>query len=718
MQWLSVWLQETNFPYPGPRCQDGRLLRSARLEKSLCSTSGEYGDTNQRTGGNGATGSDASADNENHLPLLNEHGDIFNRQLNIDDFNDECNIPAPVGLHPPPGERPLAGESEYFYDQYVDYAPANETSGATSATSSFPTAAPNNVDSALSHDRKPLTTSAAPVSPNIDLNNTILHTNYFKKRPGLSSISPPQSTSPFTFFGYPIPTLSIGRFFGAGQRGRKDRGENGGGVTAATASTSLSAETTHKQLPPLHTQHSRSSQRGKVRMYQPNSAEFEKYLNQNSTQYHDVTARNHYVESASDETASDEATTSVFKTAFREPASVERGGFRPIVPEHVGGFMPVHDPQTRRGQIQAVRTPITTPHANNNERKLIPVATAAPATTKVLVKPTKPPNLIETFTYYVTEAYTEAPTTPTHRITAPPFYTHTIKPTTSSIAAKATTLITTTSRVPTRAPPPTTTMSTMVDHLDSEFYDDDDSEDMEAQSVSMLKPPPLPVATTTAETILLIPPPEEHVEQFKRHSWVTGITTTTTEGPPPTLQASTSQTLTTSASTQRIPKPAAAPPGSRSSGSNGAGGRSTITKVFTPATLNQYLPTAEEFYRTTPSFGLQDAIHDSSEELLQLTAADAQKREFHILSDDHEKHDRLTPLQARKDGMDWYYESFKKHTSGGNYDDGATNKRIPSGSSLRSGDFPRHSGATRKSNLRKGYLWHLFAVGAILFTLL
>jgi len=73
MQWLSVWLQETNFPYPGPKCQDGRLLRAARMERSLCTGVDIYG--NERTDGN-------------HLPLLNEHGDVFQRDL-PEDFNDD-----------------------------------------------------------------------------------------------------------------------------------------------------------------------------------------------------------------------------------------------------------------------------------------------------------------------------------------------------------------------------------------------------------------------------------------------------------------------------------------------------------------------------------------------------------------------------------------------------------------------------------------------------
>jgi len=119
MQWLSVWLQETNFPYPGPKCQDGRLLRAARMERSLCTGVDIYG--NERTDGN-------------HLPLLNEHGDVFQRDL-PEDFNDECEANEGTML---PGDRPLVGESEYFYDQYVDATEAPDTTNSVISTSQRP----------------------------------------------------------------------------------------------------------------------------------------------------------------------------------------------------------------------------------------------------------------------------------------------------------------------------------------------------------------------------------------------------------------------------------------------------------------------------------------------------------------------------------------------------------------------------------------------------
>ncbi|XP_012155741.1 protein artichoke [Ceratitis capitata] len=704
MQWLSVWLQETNFPYPGPKCQDGRLLRTSRIDRSLCSN---FDDTNQRAGT--ATDNSFSSDNANHLPLLNEHGDVFQRDLQ-EEFNEECEV-----YDMPPGERPLAGESEYFYDQYVDYTPSNETSSfvSTDAPSVNANAASNSV---LSTQKKP------PISANIDLNNTILNTNYFKRHPQPAGT---QATSPFTFFGYPIPSLSLGRFFGAGQRGRKDRGENTS-TPAARQTFSSSTESGLGTMPATHRMH---TPHGKVRMYQPNSAEFEKYLNQPDSQYHDVSSRNKHTttiatsaDSSSDETTSSDSPSSVFKTAFREPTSVERGGFRPIMPAHVGGFMPVHDPSKRRGVVEPIPTPTkyATKHTERNYIPLVPVHSdnnqektnrqpnlrdsTGPSPTVALTTAESASEEFESQTYYVTENPTElttdAPhitppytpaTTPTtfssvgmqkRRTTTTPSSSHSLSPAVATVATTPTPFHTTTTDAPasftaatsTSRPTTVTQASTYnadeSDAFDSaQFYDD-----LEAQSVVMLKPPPL-LQTTTAETILLIPPPEEHVEQIKRNSWILKSPTTTTEITPnkgnndpsdggraslASAEPATTPFTPTNLS-PRQPRP--------------SGGRSIITKVETPqANINQYLPTAEEYHRTTPhnANGYVGASASGDHQALQQQQqqqllANAHKRDFNALEaiDAETVDTAATAYQQveqanRKEGMDWYYESFKK----------------------------------------------------------
>ncbi|XP_061390169.1 protein artichoke [Musca vetustissima] len=653
MQWLSVWLQETNFPYPGPKCQDGRLLRASRIDKNLCNN---LADNQQRNGGAGPF-SDASGGGGvlNHLPLLNEHGDIFQRELQ--EYNDECEA-----YELPPAERPLAGESEYFYDQYVDYPPG----------------ANDSVSNTLLHSHRPKPNHpASSVSPNVDLNNTILNTNYFKKKP-LS----PHSSSPFTFFGYPIPSISLGRFFGANERGRKDRGEKGGeSIFNGHKSLATSTSTTSTEMPATHRMFTGSH--GKVRMYQPNSAEFEKYLKnkddtEDSPQYVDVNGRRNVADTSggsSDETSSSsESPSSVFKTGFRVPSSVERGGFKPIVPEHsVGGFMPVHDPSKRKGTIEVVAptslkvdktkrlnkltTNAEVKYKNPNSEEFYGSTTMSTTTSTTTSTTPKPPAAasqeVESHTYYVSEESTEVETTTTYRprTTLQKYHTTlqaTTTPTTTSSTTKppvttstTTTTTTTTPRIPTMSKD---------SFEDTEFYDD-----LEAQSVTMMKPPPF-IQTTTSETILLIPPPEELVEQIKRQSWMHTTektvhseevedyltTITTTAKPTSTTPSAIPSSSTTAPPLPYLPRP-------------GGAARSTVTKVFTPqAALNHHhhhahLPTAEEYQRTTPT------LNGRTTEEPQLTA-NAQKRDEPSPSSGGSSIDRID----RKDGMDWYYESFKK----------------------------------------------------------
>lgn len=580
MQWLSVWLQETNFPYPGPKCQDGRLLRAARMERSLCVGLELFNeaDDNKKNLPRDA----------NHLPLLNEHGDVFQRDL-PEDFNDECEAAI--------GDRPMVGDSEYFYDQYVDSTDVPDASNALVSSSQRP---------------RPATASSSTFSStngNVDLNNTLLHTKYFNRRPQ----PPPGAGSPFTFFGYPIPSLSLGRFFGFGERGRKERKDQEDSVMPATHRMA------HIQLP---------SGRGKTRMYQPNSAEFEKYLReQQKQQQQQQNARNRIVDTdgssssnSGEEAMSNEngaaSTVGIFRTTFREPASIERGGFRPIVPAHVGGFMPVHDPQQRRGLVEPVNVTISNTSKPHMERHFVPIALPPAKTT------TSGAESSETATYYVTEETPDVTTQtpPMQRSTRPMTSTQRTTTTTTTTTSPSTST-STTSRTTTAGTTTAGTTSSEQQPVDSQY---DDEEDLEAQSVTLLRPPQL-LQTTTAETILLIPPPEEHEAQIKSHSW---LRSTTTETVPQSAAAAPIR------GTLRTP-----------------GGRSTITKVYTPHQQQQQQlsqPTAEEYQRTTPSGQpLVDNERFLSEQQV-IPARQAQKRTDTV------------DTAERKDGMDWYYESFKK----------------------------------------------------------
>uniref|UniRef100_A0A1A9W4E0 LRRCT domain-containing protein n=1 Tax=Glossina brevipalpis TaxID=37001 RepID=A0A1A9W4E0_9MUSC len=630
ISWLSVWLQETNFPYPGPKCQDGRLLRSSNVDKKLCSNYG--GDHSQK--------SDllfgAEVENLNNLPLLNDHGDIFQRDLN-EKYIDECETHdiAPV-------DRPLAGESEYFYDQYIDYQPTNQTN--SNVVTDIPALGSQleSTNTALSSHKKIPSSASTAVDSNIDLNNTILNTNFFKRKPTTLTVPTNNhpSSSTFTFFGYPLPSLSLGRFFGAQQGRRKDRGES---TLTSTPTSSLNIE-----LPATHRIGigTNGSGHGKVRMYQPNSAEFEKYLKrkdkpsevryqkQKQPSEH-FNGHRHNQQFSSDEISfteggerNNENPASVFKTGFHTPAHVEKGGFRPMIPHlSVGGFKPIPDPSKRKGTIEVVNT-----SAKDNKRHYVPIVTE---NTPLAIAhkppldngPFNPEN--ETHTYFITESKgnENIATTPGS--------------------------VNTTTLLANPSTPLTQLNSTTRYSNTTESYETDTYDDLDTQPVGFLKPPSL-VETTTSETILLIPPSEELVEHLKRQTWlfttqeidneetnqfVTTSTITTTPGSLLDINSvgddtNAGGTTTSKFSSAYMPRP-------------GGAARSTITKVYTPQTSNKFLPTAEG-YEHTSSTPDRNNVPNQSTNQPQITA-NAQKRKHSVVYNNN-----------RKDGMDWYYESFKK----------------------------------------------------------
>lgn len=97
--WLRAWYQETNSS-PGPRCSNGNLLTEMRVSKSDC---------------------DSATDSRmNQVLMMNEHGDVFKRQINL----NECDNEAPYNEAENIPSSPI--ESEYFYEQFIDY-PLNDS---------------------------------------------------------------------------------------------------------------------------------------------------------------------------------------------------------------------------------------------------------------------------------------------------------------------------------------------------------------------------------------------------------------------------------------------------------------------------------------------------------------------------------------------------------------------------------------------------------------
>lgn len=272
--WLRAWYQETDSltHYPGPRCRDGTMLRESRLSRSECQTD----------------------ERSNNIPLTNEHGDLFSRQIS----NDECEADSfeePASNYPP---SPV--DSDYFDDQYIDY-PINDTHLAIS-NSSGP------IQPILPLD----------VAPGVNLSNTIL--NYNKHQQLLQQQQPPGSQ--FTFFGMPLPSLNIGNLWNNGRSGN-NRANN----RAATGTKG----------------------KGRVQVYRPEDLEIFKFLNQRDPQTDkkiDPRERNS-LQTLPDRNVenSNLQYRPYFQTPFVEPPRpIEKGGFVPILPGTTGGFTPIQNP--------------------------------------------------------------------------------------------------------------------------------------------------------------------------------------------------------------------------------------------------------------------------------------------------------------------------------------------------------------------------------------
>lgn len=275
--WLRAWYQETDSltHYPGPRCRDGTMLRESRLSRSECQTD----------------------ERSNNIPLTNEHGDLFARQINYDECEAD-GFDEPVSNYPP--SSPI--DSEYFDDQYIDY-PINETHAAISNSSGpIPSYGPTPLD----------------VAPGTNLSNTILNYNKHQQLLQQQQQSP---GSQFTFFGMPLPSLNIGNLWNNG-RSANNRANN----RAATGTKG----------------------KARVQVYRPEDLEIFKFLNQRDPQTDkkiDPRERNSLQTIPDRQFDSDNFPyRPYFQTPFVEPKPIEKGGFVPIMPGAAGGFTPIQNP--------------------------------------------------------------------------------------------------------------------------------------------------------------------------------------------------------------------------------------------------------------------------------------------------------------------------------------------------------------------------------------
>lgn len=277
--WLRAWYQETDSltHYPGPRCRDGTMLRESRLSRNECQTD----------------------ERSNNIPLTNEHGDLFSRQISYDECEAD-GFDEPVSNYPP---SPV--DSEYFDDQYIDY-PINETHLAIS-NSSGPV------------QNSPSYGPQLDGVPGMNISNTILNYNKHQQLLQQQQQSP---GSQFTFFGMPLPSLNIGNLWNNGRSGNNRANNRAATGTKGTA---------------------------RVQVYRPEDLEIFKFLNQRDPQTDkkiDPRERNS-LQTLPDRKYENNNSQyrPYFQTPFVEPPRpIERGGFVPILPGTTGGFTPILNP--------------------------------------------------------------------------------------------------------------------------------------------------------------------------------------------------------------------------------------------------------------------------------------------------------------------------------------------------------------------------------------
>ncbi|XP_044729507.1 protein artichoke [Chrysoperla carnea] len=203
MLWMRAWLEEAS--ELGPRCSDGTYLREMRLSRQDCSNTEQQKQIA------------VSPECESEIVDSNLYGtsQVFSPYTSIKDSTSQ------LGQNTAPSPE----ESDYFYDEYVDY-PYNETS----------ILAIEQNNSIYNNENKatpvPIITSSEKISSHFIPGDT--PTIYAEPKKNSSnqqnfvqndlSKYPSPSQSGFTFFGMPLPALNLGSLWGSGRKADRKYG--------------------------------------------------------------------------------------------------------------------------------------------------------------------------------------------------------------------------------------------------------------------------------------------------------------------------------------------------------------------------------------------------------------------------------------------------------------------------------------------------------------
>lgn len=206
LAWLRAWLQEASSV--GPRCADGSLLKERKLYRLECE--GERSKEEPVLPG-------CETEIIQDIPLYGT-SQVFSPWM--EKIRDQAQ-PIPqvtnnVQMAPSPEE------SEYFYDEYVDY-PFNDTNLVELSNSTL---------SKLHHGNRTLPNSTPSYhfvpgdTPTLYAGQNSNKTMLSPVNSGIINNGNAASNGGFTFFGMPLPTINIGKLWGS-ERKSERKASNG-----------------------------------------------------------------------------------------------------------------------------------------------------------------------------------------------------------------------------------------------------------------------------------------------------------------------------------------------------------------------------------------------------------------------------------------------------------------------------------------------------------
>ncbi|CAH0404652.1 unnamed protein product [Chilo suppressalis] len=188
LMWMKLWLSESSSI--GPKCADGTYVKGLPFSREECLKVPANQESDMR--------SCVTIENDALLPSL-ATSQVFSSLDKIKDYTAQIKNNYHVNKIP---NRPAPEESEYFYEDYVDY-PYNETLVDTLN---------NDIRLLQNNHNKSQQLDTVGVAPtvHIDLKNTTITYN--------KTTDTKQPASGFTFFGMPLPPLDVGKLLNSGRK--------------------------------------------------------------------------------------------------------------------------------------------------------------------------------------------------------------------------------------------------------------------------------------------------------------------------------------------------------------------------------------------------------------------------------------------------------------------------------------------------------------------